>query len=117
MTVLDRLKMELNHQEYFKDEEYIQFLAENGFDSETGEYLADYDKATMQRQLLLSVLDVLEAVSNDIDVMTAISTEFANIGQAYKYMESRIAQLKDKIAGIPEPEEDYSCFSLMYTRK
>lgn len=114
MTVLERLKMELNNQEYFSDSEYRQFLSENGFD----EIMIndDYEKATMQRQLLMTVLDILEAVSNDIDVMTSISTEFANIGQAYKYMENRIAQLKDKIASIPEPEQEYSCFSLMYTR-
>ncbi len=29
MQVLDRLKMELSNQEYFTDEQYIQFLAEN----------------------------------------------------------------------------------------
>ncbi len=112
MTVLDRLKMELNHQEYFSDTEYSQFLEENDLTNSS----LEYDKSNMQRQLLLTVLDILEAVSNDIDVMTSISTEFANIGQAYKYMETRIAQLKDKIASIPEPEEEYSCFSLMYTR-
>ena len=111
MNTLERLKMELNNQEYFSDNEYIQFLTENNLVSTDG-----YDKASMQRQLLMTVLDVLEAVSNDIDVMTAISTEFANIGQAYKYMENRIAQLKDKIASLPEPEQEYSCFSLMYTR-
>lgn len=111
MNTLERLKMELNNQEYFSDNEYIQFLTENNLVSTD-----DYDKASMQRQLLMTVLDVLEAVSNDIDVMTAISTEFANIGQAYKYMENRIAQLKDKIASIPESEQEYSCFSLMYTR-
>lgn len=49
---------------------------------------------------------MLEAVTNDIDLMTGISTEFSDIGQ-----------VKDKIAAIPEPEEDYSCFSLMYTRE
>lgn len=112
MLILDRLKMELNNQEYFTDTEYIQFLTENGLVSTDA-----YDKATMQRQLLMTVLDVLEAVSNDIDIMTSISTEFANIGQAYKYMETRIAQLKDKIASIPDAEEEYSCFSLMYSRK
>ena len=112
MTVLERLKLELNNQEYFTDTEYTQFLTENGLVSTDA-----YDKATMQRQLLMTVLDVLEAVSNDIDIMTSISTEFANIGQAYKYMETRIAQLKDKIASIPDAEEEYNCFSLMYTRK
>ena len=111
MQVLDRLKMELSNQEYFSDEQYIQFLAENSL-APTDEY----DKPTMQKQLLFTVIDVLEAVTNDIDLMTGISTEFSDIGQAYQFLEARIQQVKDKIAAIPEPEEDYSCFSLMYTR-
>lgn len=111
MQVLDRLKMELSNQEYFTDEQYTQFLVENNL-SPTEEY----DKPTMQKQLLFTVIDVLEAVTNDIDLMTGISTEFSDIGQAYQFLEARIGQVKDKIAAIPEPEEDYSCFSLMYTR-
>lgn len=112
MQVLNRLKMELSNQEYFTDEQYIQFLTENNL-SPTDEY----DKPTMQKQLLFTVIDVLEAVTNDIDLMTGISTEFSDIGQAYQFLEARIGQVKDKIAAIPEPEEDYSCFFLMYTRE
>ena len=112
MQVLDRLKMELSNQSYFPDEQYTQFLAENSL-TPTDEY----DKSTMQKPLLLTVVDILEAVTNDIDLMTGISTEFSNIGQAYEFLEARIQQVKDKIASIPEPEEDYSCFSLMYTRE
>ncbi len=112
MQVLNRLKMELSNQEYFTDEQYVQFLTENNL-SPTDEY----DKPTMQKQLLFTVIDVLEAVTNDIDLMTGISTEFSDIGQAYQFLEARIGQVKDKIAAIPEPEEDYSCFSLMYTRE
>ena len=111
MQVLDRLKMELSNQSYFNDEQYIQFLAENSL-APTDEY----DKSIMQKNLLYTVLDVLEAVTNDIDLMTGISTEFSNIGQAYEFLEARIQQVKDKIASIPDPEEDYTCFSLMYTR-
>ena len=111
MKVLDRLKMELSNQQYFSDEQYIQFLTENSL-TQTDEY----DKSTMQKSLLFTVVDILEAVTNDIDLMTGISTEFSNIGQAYEFLEARIQQVKDKIASIPEPEEDYSCFSLMYTR-
>ena len=110
MQVLDRLKMELSNQSYFSDEQYIQFLTENSLVPTD-----EYDKPTMQKNLLYTVLDVLEAVTNDIDLMTGISTEFSNIGQAYEFLEARIQQVKDKIAAIPEPEEDYSCFSLMYT--
>ena len=112
MQVLDRLKMELSNQSYFPDNQYIQFLTENSL-TPTDEY----DKSTMQKPLLFTVVDILEAVTNDIDLMTGISTEFSNIGQAYEFLEARIQQVKDKIASIPEPEEDYSCFSLMYTRE
>ena len=111
MQVLDRLRMELSNQQYFSDEQYIQFLTENSLVPTD-----EYDKPTMQKHLLYTVLDVLEAVTNDIDLMTGISTEFSNIGQAYEFLEARIQQVKDKIASIPDPEEDYSCFSLMYTR-
>ena len=110
MQVLDRLKMELSNKQYFPDEQYTQFLAENSL-TPTDEY----DKLTMQKNLLLTVLDILEAVSNDIDVMRSIETEFSNEGSAYKYIADRIQQVKDKIAAIPEPDEEYSCFSLMYT--
>ena len=112
MKVLDRLKMELSNQSYFSDEQYIQFLTENSL-TPTDEYI----KTDMQKQLLYTVLDILEAVSNDIDIMRSIETEFSNEGSAYKYIADRIQQVKDKIASIPEPEEDYSCFSLMYTRE
>ena len=110
MKVLDRLRMELSNQQYFPDGQYIQFLVENDLDP-TKEYI----KNDMQKRLLYTVLDVLEAVTNDIDLMTGISTEFSDIGQAYQFLEARIQQVKDKIMAIPEPEEDYSCFSLMFT--
>ncbi len=110
MIVLDRLKMELSNQSYFSDEQYIQFLAEN-----TLTPTDNYDKASMQRQLLFTVLDVFEAVANDMDTMAAISTEFSDIGQAYQFIEARIGQIKDKIASIPDENEEYDCFSLMFT--
>lgn len=47
MKVLDRLKMELSNQQYFSDEQYIQFLTENSL-TPTDEY----DKSTMQKSLL-----------------------------------------------------------------
>ena len=109
MKVLNRLKMELSNQQYFSDEQYIQFLTENSL-TPTDEY----DKSTMQKSLLFTVVDVLEAVTNDIDLMTGISTEFSNIGQAYEFLEAKIQQVKDEIAVIPDENEDYTCFSLMY---
>ena len=111
MQVLDRLKLELSNQPYFSDAEYIQFLGENDLEP-TEEYIRD----VMQRDLYQAVIDVLEAVSNDINIMRSISTSFGNIGQAYDYVEARIAQLKDKQAAIPLPYEQKSCFSMMFTR-
>ena len=112
MQILDRLKMELSNQEYFSDEQYTQFVLENGLSA-----TAEYNKETDQRQMLLSALDILEAVSNDIDIMRQTITEFTTTSQAYKYLEKRIKNLRDKIASIPEPEDEYSCFSLMFTSK
>lgn len=111
MKVYDRLVMELSNQQYLTEEQYYQFLVENDLDP-----VVEYDKQSMQKQLLFTVLDVLEAVTNDIDVMSNISTEFTDIGQAYQFLEQRIQNIRDKIASIPDPEEEYSAFSLMYTR-
>lgn len=111
MTVLERLKLELANKEYLTDEEYKVFLSENELT-----YTTTYDKATMQKQLLFTVLDILEVVSNDVDIMRKVETEFTTTSDAYKYLEKRIAQIKDRIAGIPDPEEEYSPFSLMYTK-
>lgn len=47
MTVLERLKLELNNKEYLTDAEYIQFLTENNLISTDA-----YDKATMQRSFV-----------------------------------------------------------------
>lgn len=112
MQILDRLKMELSNQKYFPDEQYTQFLTENGLTATT-----EYNKETDQRKLLLTVLDILEAISNDIDIMISVTTEFNTTGAAYKYIEQRIAQVKDKISSLPDEnaEEEYSCFSLMFT--
>ncbi|HHT55692.1 MAG TPA: hypothetical protein GX012_03920 [Acholeplasma sp.] len=112
MIVLDRLKLELANKEYMTDNEYIVFLKENNLDE-----ITTYDKTTMQKQLLLTVLDILEVVSNDVDIMRKVETEFTTTSDAYKYLEKRIAQIKDRIASLPIEEEEYSPFSLMYTRK
>lgn len=112
MTVLDRLKLELANKSYFTDEEYQVFIEENDLTPTD-----TYDKATMQKELLLTVLDILEVVSNDVDIMRKVETEFSTTSDAYKYLEKRIAQIKDRIASLPIEEDEYSPFSLMYTRK
>lgn len=111
MKVLERFKLELANQPYFTDAEYTQFLAENCL-TPTDDYIKD----VMQKDLYQAVIDTLEAVSNDINIMRSISTSFGTISQAYEYIEARIAQLNDKIAAIPLPYEEKSCFSMMFTR-
>lgn len=112
MTVLERLKLELNHHDYFTDEEFIQLLDENSLLP-----YEQYNKEEMQKNLLYTVLDILEAVANDTDLMnTMLTAEFQTIGNASKWIEERIAQIKDKIAAIPEVDDNFNPFSLMYTR-
>lgn len=111
MRVYDRLKMELSNQQYLTADQYCQLLFEQGLDPEE-----EYDKASMQKALLLTEIEVLETIANDIDIMSSFSSDFANIGQAYEFVEARIINLKDKIASIPIEEEEVSAFSLMYTR-
>ena len=54
----------------------IQFLKETA---------DEYDSSTMQKSLLFIVVEVLEAVKNDIDLMTDISIDLSNIGQSMSF--------------------------------
>jgi hypothetical protein len=114
MTVIDRLKMELSKKSYFEDSEYIQFLTENDLTN-----TATYDKETMQKKLLYTVIDILEAVANDIDKMRRVETEFETTDAAYKFMQTRIQDIKKRISAIPDDidPETSSPWSLMFTRQ
>lgn len=116
MKVIDRLKLELNNKQYFTDEEYRVFLAENGF-NEIFDIEAPYDKNTMQRKLLLTVLDVLEALSNDIDLMRKLDNpDIMSLGEAYKYLDLQKQNIKKRIAALPTDNETDSHISLFFTR-
>lgn len=113
MTVLERLKTELNNKDYFEDATYIMYLSENEL-----LHSDNYDKKTMQRNLLMTCVDILEAVANDVDMMRKVgdgSTNFTT-GEAYKYLKDRINDIKQRIATIPE-EEEYSNIHLLFTRR
>ncbi|QXE20056.1 hypothetical protein [Clostridium sp. 001] len=103
MTILDRLKVELNHKDYFTDDEYTMYLAENSLNSTD-----TYNKTTMQRNLLLTVIDILEAISNDVDMMRKIedTTNNMSISECSKLLEQRIERIKDKITTLPDPNDD-----------
>ena len=115
MTALDRLKIELNNKDYFEDDVYTMYLSENNLASTD-----NYDKSTMQRNLLLSVVDILEAVANDVDLMRKVSDDTTGLStsEAYKLLQSRIQDIKSRIATLPSTDttEEYSNISLLFTK-
>lgn len=79
----------------------------------------DYDKSTMQRNLLLTVLNILEALSNDVDMMHKLDNpDLMSVSEAYKYLDQQKQNIKNRIAAIPIPEDEYanSHISLFFTR-
>ena len=112
MTNLERLKLELNNKEYFTDGEYTIFLEENNLNSAD-----EYNKSTMQRELLWTVVDVLESLANDVDLMRKIKTEFTTTTEAVKFLNDRIERIKARIENLRDDAEEYSSFQLLFTRK
>lgn len=112
MTILERFKLELSNKEYYTDTEYIVFLSENSLTS-----TQEYDKSTMQRQLLLSVIDVFETLANDIDLMRKIDvTDISSTTQAIEWIRTRIDDVKTKIATIEvEGQEEYTNLHMLFT--
>lgn len=105
MTNLERLKLELSNKEYYIDDEYSVFLAENNLVP-----TSTYVKVDNEISLLTTVICILETLSNDVDLMRKIdSKEITSIDQAYKYLAQRITSLKGRIIEIQESkEENYS---------
>lgn len=112
MTNLERLKLELSNKQYFTDAEYTTFLLENDLISND-----IYDKTTMQRDLLYTVIDILESLANDVDLMRKVETEFTTTSQAVKFLNDRIERIKSRIENIRDDSAEYSSFQLLFTRK
>ncbi len=111
MKVIERLMMELNNKEYFTPNEYATFLEENSLDADT-----TYVKETHQRNLLYTVIDILEAVSNDIELLRKTQTEFMTTESAYKHIQERIEKIRQRIYSISDNEND-NMISLLFSRK
>lgn len=104
MTNLERLKLELSNKEYYTDDEYKVFLEENNLIS-----IDIYDKEDNQIQLLETVLDILETLTNDVDLMRKIdSKDISTVEQAYEWLSKRIDTLKEKILKLKIEKEDSS---------
>ena len=115
MNVLDRLKLKIKKKEYYTDEEYVVFLQQNDFITPNETI---YNHKTMQRQLLQTVVDVLETLANDVDLMRKTEGKFATVGEAYKFIEKRIIHLNELINKMPDPDVtvDNSSFSFFIRR-
>lgn len=109
MTNLERLKIELNQKPYYSDEIFKMYLGENDLDP-----AAEYNKAKDQRGLFGAVLDVLQSLANDIDLFRKTETEFVNTGEAYKYLQRRLDDIKNRIAAIPDDGESRSDWSFPF---
>jgi hypothetical protein len=96
MTNLERLKLELANKSYFTDTEYAVFLDENGLDS-----TKTYDKQTNQLPLLQTVLAILQALQNNLDLYRNLNTEFVTQGQAYSALSKQIDAISKRIAELP----------------
>ena len=81
MTNLERLKLELSNKQYYTDDEYSVFLNENNLiPTDT------YSKTTSEIDLLKTVVNILETLSNDVDLMRKIdSKDITSIDQASLY--------------------------------
>jgi len=97
MTVLERFKTEITKQ-YFNDDVYTMYLSENGLTA-----TETYDKPTMQRSLLMTLLDCLQALSNDIDLYRRVDTEFATTADAFDNLRQRIEDVERRINALGEP--------------
>ncbi|MDW7663092.1 MAG: hypothetical protein SCL54_16945 [Bacillota bacterium] len=111
MKIIERLTMELNNKEYFSAAELTIFLEENTLVAD-----ATYVKDTHQRNLLYTVVDILEAVSNDVDLLRKTETEFMTTESAYKHLQERIEKIKQRIYTISDNVND-NMISLLFSRK
>ena len=100
MTNLEALKLNLNHKEYFSDNEYGQILEMNGLDE-----FDEYSKANDEREMLESVYTVLSYLANDIDNLRKVETEFVTTSAAQQYLESRMKSIRAEIDRLDDLEK------------
>lgn len=98
MTNLERLKLELNNKNYYKDTEYSIFLEENNLTANN-----TYKKEDNEINLLKTIVAILETLSNDTDIMRKIDNkDILSIDQAYEFLQKRIENINTKIIELQE---------------
>lgn len=109
-TNLERLKIELSNKEYYSDDILTMYLSENNLTS-----TATYVKSTNQKYLLQTVYDILQSLSNNIDLFRSVETEFGTTSEAYAHLQKRLDDVEKRILTIPDSNgEKDSCFNYMY---
>ena len=101
MTVLERLKTELNNKEYYSDDTFTMYLDENGLKATD-----TFAKTTMKKQLYQTVYDILDSLANNIDLFRSVTTEFSTTSEAYKYLQERLNDIQAKIISIPDNTDE-----------
>ncbi|MDR1688814.1 MAG: hypothetical protein LBS21_09435 [Clostridiales bacterium] len=117
ITCLDRLHMELGHKPYCGEDrnnrQYKIFLEENGLYADW-----KYNRDSMEKQLLKTVISIMEMLANNLDNYMKIETNFLTQSAALDSIHKRIAHLESRIDKIKREEESNSDFTYMfYTRK
>ena len=112
MTNLERLKLELSNKSYYTDEEYSVFLNENNLvPTDT------YNKDNNEIDLLKTVVNILETLSNDVDLMRKIdSKDITSIDQASLYLSKRIVSIENKILDLEEKKNGNSNITYLFYR-
>ena len=112
MTNLERLKLELSNKSYYTDEEYSVFLNENNLIPTNV-----YNKTTNEIDLLKTVVNILETLSNDVDLMRKIdSKDITSIDQASLYLSKRITSIENKILDLEEKKNGNSNTTYLFYR-
>lgn len=110
VSILGRLKIELNNKAYYDDNTLSLYLDENGLDA-----TITYSKATMQKQLLQAVYDILQSLANNIDLFRSVETEFVTTSDAYNYLQKRLEDVERRILTSPDNSGvTESQFNFMY---
>lgn len=109
MKNLERLNLELSHQPYLPENDFIALLEENGLDASE-----DY-AAQDRRKMLCTVLSILNILCNDIDLYRRVQTEFTTVSAATDSLNKRIQTLKNEILALDrETAEAASCVTYLF---
>lgn len=95
MLNIERLNFELNDKDYFGNSQ--QNLFENILNDNNLDPFDEYSKENDRVNMLESVYDVLNMLSNDIDKFRRVETEFVTTSAAYQYLQKRLKDLRAEI--------------------